>query len=74
LAAISQPLPQKQSTNKLLAIIAPMKKEINFTVYSSYQLQTSTSFGEAKLKVENAINNISINYGISLDNAINKKR
>ncbi len=51
-----------------------MKKEINFTVYSSYQLQTSTSFGEAKLKVENAINNISINYGISLDNAINKKR
>ena len=36
-AAISQPLSQIQSTNKLLAIISPMKKEINFTVHSSYQ-------------------------------------
>ena len=28
---------QEQSTNKLLAIISAMKKEINFTVHSSYQ-------------------------------------
>ena len=32
----------------------------------------SSSFNEAKLKVENAINNISSNSGISLDDAINK--
>ena len=51
----------------LLEILPKDKVEITDT--NEYP---SISFNEAKLKVENAINNISKNSGIALDDAINK--